>query len=227
MKQDYIPFVMFGSFLAFIVVIITLANRYAKKRTQGFVDAAQTVGFEYLGKNWTGPTISPQPKITLLHRTRGRYSNVMRGSTGGLQVSLFDYTYPQGKGSVTVTIASYSRDLPLPPFELHPEGVFDRLGDAIVHNDIDFESHPEFSRRFLLRSPDEANTRKLFNASLLTYFEQISEDKKWHIETSSTPLIFYRGWPAKAADVPAFLEETSALARAIFDSASNLKGSIT
>jgi len=40
---------------------------------------------------------------------------------------------------------------------LCPENSFDRIGDAIVHRDIDSDSNPEFSRRYLLNSPHEVN----------------------------------------------------------------------
>jgi hypothetical protein len=54
----------------------------------------------------------------------------MIGSSGGLNVSLFDYTFPMGKSSVTYTLAAFSQDLQLPAFELRPENIFDRIGDA-------------------------------------------------------------------------------------------------
>jgi hypothetical protein len=137
----------------------------------------------------------------------------MTASTGGFQIGLFDYSYIQGKSTVIQTVATFTQDQWLPPFELRAEGVLDRIEDAITHKDIDFDSHPEFSRRYLLRSPDEENTRRFFTPSLLTYMEQPPPEKKWHIEATGTTLIFYRGWPLKPSDVRAFLDDTSAIAR--------------
>ncbi len=216
-SHDVIPFIMFGGFFVLMAIIITASVRYAKKRTRELTEIAQQIGFRFVGKNWSGPSLSSPPKISLLQRTRGRFNNVMTGSSGGLQISLFDYTYPMGKSSVTQTLATFSQDQQLPPFALRPENFLDRIGDAIVHNDIDFDSNPEFSKRYLLKSPDEAGTRRLFTPSLLTYLEQFQTN--WCIEgTGPTLLVYHGGRPMSPSDLPAFLEETSRIARTVFAS---------
>ena len=217
MQNDPVPFLMFGLFIALVVALIVWGNRYARKRTAEFSQVAQQLGFQFLGNRWRGPMLPPQPNMCLIQRTRGKFSNVLIGSTGGLDVSLFDYTYPMGKSTMTYTLAAFSHDLQLSPFELRAENIFDRIGDAFAHNDIDFDSHPEFSRRYLLRSPDEAGTRQIFTPTLLTYFEQIPSDKKWHVEASGMTLILYRTTgPLRSADIQPFLDETSSIARTIF-----------
>jgi hypothetical protein len=206
--------------VAATVAIIALAIRQARQRTRDLAALAQRMGFTFLGKGWRGPVLSPHYKMSLLQRTRGSFSNAMIGKTGGFDVSVFDYTYGNGKNSVTLTLTSYTQEAELPPFELRPENIFDKIGDAIVHNDIDFDSHPEFSRRYHLRSPDETRIRMLFSPSMMTYLEQIPPEKKWHIEASGRSLIVYRHrWPAKAEEIPLLLEETSAIARTIFEGA--------
>lgn len=219
MHNDAIPFLMFGFFIALVIALIAWGIHYGRQRTAEFSQVAQQIGFQFLGDAWRGPMLPPQPKICLIQRTRGKFRNAMIGSTGGLNVSLFDYTYQVGKNTETYTLAVFSQDLLLPPFELRAENIFDRIGEAFVHNDIDFDSHPEFSRRYLLRSPDEAGARQIFTPSLLTYFEQIPSDRKWHIESSGTALILYRTTgPLRSADIQPFLDETSSIARAIFSS---------
>jgi len=219
MQNDAIPFLMFGFFIALVVALIVWGIHYARKRTAEFSQVAQQIGFQFLGDTWRGPSLPPRPNMCLIQRTRGKFSNAMIGSAGGLNVSLFDYTYHVGKNTATYTLAAFSHDLQLPPFELRAENVFDRIGDAFVHSDIDFDSHPEFSRRYLLRSPDEAGARQIFTPSLLTYFEQIPSDKKWHVEASGMALILYRTTgPLRSADIQPFLDETSSIARTIFSS---------
>ena len=214
-----IPLLMFVLFMAFVVSLIIWSARFARKRTAEFSQVAQQIGFRFLGDTWRSPMLPSQPSICLIQRAHGTYSNAMTGSTAGLKVSLFDYTFPVGKSSVTYTLAAFSQNLELPPFELRGENIFDRIGDAFVHNDIDFESHPEFSRRYLLRSPDEAGTRQIFTPSLLTYFEQIPSDKKWHVEAFGTALILYRtSGPLRSAEIQSFLDETSSIARTILSS---------
>ncbi len=215
--DQLIPYVFFGGMLVLLATIVSISIHYARKRTRDLTEVAQQIGFQFVGKAWTGPSLSPQHKTSLLQRTRGRFSNVMTGSSGGLQISLFDYTYSMGKSSVTQTLAAFSQDQQLPPFALRPENLFDRIGDAIVHNDIDFGSNPEFSKRYLLKSPDEAATRRLFTPGLLTYLEQFQTS--WCVEGSGSTLIVYRGGrPVRTSDLSAFLEETSRIARTFFAS---------
>jgi hypothetical protein len=216
-SHDVLPFIFFGGMLVLVASIVSISLHYARKRTRELTAVAQQIGFQFIGKYWTGPPLSPQPRISLLQRTRGRFSNVMTGASGGLQISLFDYTYPMGKSSVTQTVACFSQDRQLPPFALRPEHFLDRIGDAIVHNDIDFDSNPEFSKRYLLKSPDEAGTRRVFTPSLLTYLEQFQTN--WCVEATGPTLIVYHGGrPVSPSDVPAFFEETSRIARTFFSS---------
>jgi hypothetical protein len=211
------PLFFLGGFLALMAVIITASIRAAKKRTREMAAAAQQIGFRFVGNTWSGPALSSQHKTSLLQRAGGKCANAMTGASGGLQASLFDYTYRAGKSSVTQTLAAFSQDVPLPPFALRPENILDRIGDAILHNDIDFDSHPEFSKHYLLRSPDTANTRRLFTPGVLTYLEQLQAN--WHIEGTGPTLMVYRGGSrVNPSDVAAFLEETSRIARTFFAS---------
>jgi hypothetical protein len=215
-SQNVIPFIMFGGVFVLMAVIITASVLYTRKRTRELTEVAQRIGFQFTG-NGSGPSFPPQPKISMLQRTRGRFSNVMTGSSGTLQISLFDYSYPAGKTSVSQTVASFSQDQQLPSFALRPENFLDRIGDALVHNDIDFDSNPEFSRRYLLKSPDEAGARRLFNPSLLTSLEQFQTS--WCAEGTGPLLILYQsGRIVSPSDLPAFLEETSRIARTLFAS---------
>jgi hypothetical protein len=219
-QNDPFAFWYIGLAVTAVIGILALAVRQQRQRTRDLAALAQRMGFTFLGKDWNGPVLSPNYKTSLLQRMRGSCSNAMTGAMGGFQVSVFDYTYGSGKSSVTQTLTCFSQNAELPPFELRSENIFDKIGDAIMHNDIDFDSHPEFSRRYMLHSPDEARIRMLFTPGLLTYLEQIPPDKKWHVEASGMSLIIYRHrWPAKAEEIPALLNETSAIARAIVDSA--------
>jgi hypothetical protein len=217
-SHDVIPFVMFGAFFVVMAVVIVASVLYSKKRTRELTEVAQRIGFQFIGSG-SGPSFPSQPKISMLQRTRGRFNNVMTGSSGGLQISLFDYSYPAGKSSVTQTVVSFSQDKQLPSFALRPENFLDRIGDALVHNDIDFDSNPEFSKRYLLKSPDEAGVRRLFTPSLLTYLEQLQTN--WYVEGTGPLLIVYHGGrTVNPSDLPVFLEETSRIARTFFASES-------
>ncbi len=219
-NDSWLPFLFFGIVIALTISIVLWAARYARKRTEELAQIAKLLGFSFLGNTWRGPVLSPVHKTCVIQRTRGKVKNVMMGSFGGLPVALFDYTYQMGKSTVTLTLVSFTHERQVPPFELRSESVFDRIGDAFVHRDIDFDSNPEFSRRYFLRSPDEEGARSLFTTDLLSYFEQIPSDKKWHVESSAQTLIVYRYVQLiKAAEIPSLLDESSAIARTILSAA--------
>jgi hypothetical protein len=204
-------------FVAFVITMVVFVVLQAKRRTQALAAIAQQMGFLFEGTHWRGPMLSPRFKTTLVQRTRGHFSNALVGLVGSLHVSICDYTYGQGKSRVTVTLACFSQDAELPPFALRPEGFLDKIGDALVHNDIDFDSNPEFSRCYHLHTPNEARTRLLFNPSLLTYFEQIAPEK-WRVEASGPTLIIYKQTRQAAQDIPDFFNQTSAIATTVHNS---------
>jgi len=202
-----------------VLAIIAWGILSSRKRSQELSQLASQLGFTFMGNAWHGPTVDPRYKTCLLQHTRGRFDNVMVGIAGGLEAIVFDYSYSAGKSTITQTIACYRKKMQLPPFALKPEGLFDRIGDAFVHNDIDFPSHRVFSDRYALKSPDETGTRQLFTPSLLSYMEQIPTDKQWRIEANATNLFVYRpGKRISPADLSAFLQETSTIAQAILSS---------
>ena len=218
---------VFGFFVALLVVIIVWTILYAKKRSQDLAAAAQQIGFSFMGDTWHGPVLNPQFRTCLLQRTRGRPNNVMVGMAGSFEAIVFDYTYRAGKSSITQTMACFSHNVELPSFTLKPEGILDRIGDAIVHNDIDFDSHPTFSQRYALKSPDEASTRRVFTPAVLTQLEQISSEAKWSVETSGINLFVFRaGRTVSPSSLATFLQQTSTIATVIFNS-EGLKNSVT
>lgn len=109
-------FILFAGVFVLLAAMIAASVRYARKRARELTEIAQQIGFQFIGKNWSGPVLSSQHKTSLLQLHRGQYNNVMTRAFGGVQVSLFDYTYPAGKTSATQILATFSQDLPLPPF---------------------------------------------------------------------------------------------------------------
>jgi hypothetical protein len=56
-----------------------------------------------------------------------------------------------------------------PCFCLGPPNIFANLKDLLVPQEVRFESHPEFERKYLLTSTEEEKTRKLFSKDVLDY----------------------------------------------------------
>jgi len=139
--------------------------------------------------------------------------NLMYGNLDDISVTLFDYAYSAGRGpSYEQTVALFcSESINLPNFDLRPEGVFHKIGNAIGYQDIDFESHPRFSSSYLLRGEDENAIRRIFTDDVLTFF---SNSTGLSVEARGNKLIYYRhGERAKPDDLLSFFHE----ARSIFE----------
>lgn len=76
----------------------------------------------------------------------------------------------------------------IPAFSLEKEELFDKLMSRFVWQDINFESHPEFSKRYLLKGEDKDAIRAYFHAGLLDYLE---DHQGYHIESNKKGLLFY------------------------------------
>lgn len=199
-----------------------------RRRREALAALALEIGFQYLGKDWGNE--APQLGAPLFRKGRNReFRNIMAGSASGLPAYLCDYQYVTGGGRSSQThfqtVAGFTKSgAVMPEFELQPEGVLQKIGDAFVHKDIDFDTHPEFSRRMQLRSPEEQKTRELFSSGLLSYLEGLDPAKKWRIEGTGNTLLLYRGGKrVKPGEVKSFLAETSTIASQFFSFAGSKK----
>jgi len=189
-----ISFIIIGAIVAVAVASYFISNLRRKKRTAALESTAGELGLIF----------SPQGNDYLVNQlgwcelfSRGRNKkalNLMRGSNGGREISLFDYQYVTGYGksrrTVLTTVACLRADgPPLPAFTLRPEGAWDKISKLFRSVDIDFDTHPKFSRSFVLRGEDEFALRTIFTPPVLEYFEQHSGISA---ECSNDTLVFYR-----------------------------------
>ena len=85
---------------------------------------------------------------------------VLVGDVNGVQVSLADYNFsPPGtkkKTQETTLLTIQTNSINLPPFTLMPSGwLIDSLSSLVGYRDINFDSHTQFSKQYLLRAFDE------------------------------------------------------------------------
>lgn len=217
--------VIFAATVIFLVMaaLLIFVQIEARKRMAALQGLAQQMGFTFIGSKWDRKRKVHQLGTALFQRnSNATFKNAMVGSFAGLETSLFDcsYTIGTGKGSAVMqTMAAFSQRLWLPAFELRPEGFLDRIGEEFVRMDIDFDSHPAFSRRYFLRGSSEALIRKLFAPSLLTFLEQLPTNEKWHIEGNLTTLVIYQsGVEVPPEELRAFLDKTATIAQEFFRS---------
>ncbi|WP_436515597.1 SulP family inorganic anion transporter [Ekhidna sp. To15] len=76
-----------------------------------------------------------------------------------------------------------------PVFTMEKEGFFEKVADLAAGKDIDFDDHPMFSDKFLLKGPKEDEVRKFFKPALL---QLIESNPIYHLESNGSKLIIYR-----------------------------------
>jgi hypothetical protein len=192
-----------------------------KKRRAALEQTALMLGFTYLDK-------VPEAAAAALgnfhlfrrgHSKSGR--NMMEGKSGDAPVTLLDYQYTTGGGKDShthrQTVAIFRGGATgVPEFELTPEHWWDRVAQVFGYKDIDFEASEEFSKRYLLRGPDEGAIRAAFGAEALGFFAQ---NLGWSVESLGGSLAVYRaGERCKPEEIQPFLAEASTVRRALVKS---------
>ncbi|MBT8218920.1 MAG: hypothetical protein KJP00_03810 [Bacteroidia bacterium] len=125
-----------------------------------------------------------------------KIKNILRKKDDWLQsdIAIFDYQYTvsTGKSSVTYKQTVFfinSKDLALPQFLLKPEHFFHRIGKFLnLTQDIEFETYPEFSKKYLVQGEVPSMVKDMVPEELATFF---SVEKKWSLEGIHYYLIFY------------------------------------
>jgi hypothetical protein len=184
--------------------------RAEKKRTEAMREAAEELGFDF----------APADRDNLLERlssfqlfSRGhgkRIYNILRGESNDLRVTIFDYRFTVGGGKHSQTsnqsvICFQMSGAGLPSFLLRPETFLDRIGGLFGFQDIDFDEHPVFSKKYLLRGRNVPAIRELFTEEVLTYYEDVAGVST---EANGNRLLYYRhGKRIKPVEIREFLEE--------------------
>ncbi len=116
----------------------------------------------------------------------------------GTNVAVFDYQQEVAVGKTTYTTREtvvwlQRSGARLPEFAIRPGGAGWLSRDLFEvftgPTDINFESHPQFSNHYLLRGDNEEAIRRLFNTSVLDFFEQ---QEGLIVECCSNKLLIYR-----------------------------------
>lgn len=106
---------------------------------------------------------------------------------------VMDLTFDEGAIVAEVYHATVLRvHLPwrLPEFTLEKEALLDRMLELAGFQDIDFDHFTQFSRRFVLKGPEENAIRELLTPKRLRFFE--AEDVVYHIESCGDELLVFK-----------------------------------
>src|SRR5271157_3380385 len=148
-----------------------------KKRAKALQALAPALSFTFTAKGDAGQ-IGELSEFHLFSQGYGRrISNVLQGKFNLVPVTVMDYKYTTGGGKsshtwVQTVLVFDSDKLQLPRFLLRPENLFDKIGSAFGYKDINFDTAPVFSKKYLLRGENEAAVRSTFNAGILQHYEQ-------------------------------------------------------
>ncbi len=189
-----IPILIFGG-IALLVGLGMAANVvYEKKRREAMQRVADELGLTFYQDGDPG-LVGELSDMPLFSKGRSkRISNMIYGETEDVVMGVFDYRYTIGSGKNSHThrqsVAFFrSPDLHLPVFDMRPQSIFHGIGKVFGYQDIDFDSHPAFSKAFLLRGPNETAIRAAFRPEILMLFEK---KQGVCVEGRQNDLVFYR-----------------------------------
>lgn len=196
------------------VLVIIGALHLERERTRSLEAAAKALGWSFAAKQPLD-VIPGLERFGLFGQGYSRsIRNFMAGQKDDVRAAVFDYQFTVGSGKTQSTIQQTvvylrSEALALPAFSVRPEHVFHRIGSVFGYQDIDFPDRPEFSRRCLLRGPDEAAVRAAFPAEVTAFFEG---EAKWCADGEGEELFLWRsGKRVAPAEVPGLLASATEL----------------
>lgn len=200
-------------FAALIAIGFFVYLRYERRRREEIERLAPELGLSYEKEGRPFPDEETAGLHLFGEGHSKAWSNLLRGSLDGMQALVFDYRYTIGGGKNSSThrqtAAAFPLSRPLPAFEMRPETFLHKIGQAFGYRDMDFDSHPGFSKQYLLRGADENALRSAFHSGILGFFES---SPGWSVESNGRWLIVYKG---NARAEPAKLREFAQEARRI------------
>ena len=185
---------IWGVLPAVILVIFLVRRANARKRTELLSAVAAELNLEFHSDGDQALQLQ-LAEFPLMNKGRkGQLTNVCAGGTDEVRLWIFDYRFFTGHGKHRrvhrqTVVAMESAALNLPEFRMRPERMFDRVGQMLGLQDIDFEDHLEFSQQFVLQSEMAEMTRDFFDSRLLDFF---ASRPGWSCETRSGSFIVYR-----------------------------------
>lgn len=199
--------------VAFIAVVIW---RKERQRTEALRRVAESTGLAFQPKA-DFDAVRSLGDVQLFARGHSkRVTNLMTGRLDDRQVAVFDYHYTTGSGKNQRTSAQTVVLLPaskpsLPDLQMAPENPLYKVMEAFGFQDIDIESSPEFSRRYIVRGADPVAIRAALYPGATSYF---AGHEGWTVEAQSGTVSIYReGRRPKPEDMQAFIAEACTAAR--------------
>ena len=199
-----------------VVMLFVFVQRQRKQRTAAMRELARQMGFEFQETSEGVPGPIPADLHLFRQGSSSASRDILHGDIGRYEVWSFDFTYRTQSGNnqkhaVTQSVAALRRNgRELPAFELRPENVLHRIGQAFGYQDIDIPEDEGFSKRYLLRGEDETAVRTLFPSYVREHLKRSEEG--WCLEGEGAWVIAYRHRKKRRPEeVRTFLEEARTL----------------
>lgn len=202
--------VIIAAFVVILYFALVMQRRRERQRTETVSTIATSMNFSFSAEA-DESLLKTLEHFHLFSQGRSRQiRNVMQRGDDEAEIAIFDYRYTTGSGKNSHTwrqtvMLFQAADVQLPSFALRPERFFHKIGGVFGYQDIDFDSYPTFSSRYLLRGEDEMRVRSVFGPDVLRHFEQLEGVST---EAGSNQLIYYRASKRVAPEkVGEFLQE--------------------
>ena len=198
--------------VAAVILFAVLDRQRKAKRRKELAAWAQAKGLSFRPSADSGIDDRFQQFKCLRQGDGGRYGyNIMEGIVGRRAVCAFDYHYEththNSKGGRSTHHHHFSAvvvgaGLPLKPLFIRTETFVDKMAEFVGFDDIDFES-TEFSRQFLVKSPDR---RWAYDVLHQATMEFLLNSPRFTLEFQGSRVIAYRGKTLSTADFEAALQ---------------------
>lgn len=221
--RDHIPLLVtliFGVVATFIVVIaVKGGNKRDVQRQAALTEVAAQMGLSFTTAD-SGLLLQYGGYAFIQHADVPRAMNIMWG-TRDVPVVLFDYDVTTGSRNnrtlVRMTVAAFDASAtPLPVFEAEGgrQDRYTRLVDKVLgEKGIDFSDDPDFARAFVVTGADANAVQRVFSADARRLLLRHSE---WMCRSTGRWLLMcWIGKRPTPAEFPAFVEEASAVMRAM------------
>lgn len=174
MNSDSLTVIIPAVLLVLIMIVRRLSRRHRSKQIEGI---AVKLGYEF-------QKFKKDDLWVDLHsgNHRRRIGNLVIAEQARIPFVVYDFSYNNRKwGHTYKTRAQFRSDaFTLPKFTLRPTDWKDKVNSAMGLKDINFDSHPEFSKLYQLKGENESAIRALLKPELLTF---LAQKKGWTLES--------------------------------------------
>ena len=174
--MEFISEPFFPYLIAALIGLAIYSHFSEKKRSQELKLLATEMNFDF--SNLIRPnTKNKLDCFNLFNQGHSKcFKNEIWGLGHGNNISIFEYSYTLGHGKYRkiynqTALLIQCNDFYFPEFELKPESLFDKVKEMFGAQDIDFESYPKFSKKYLLRGKNEDEIRTIFPLKVIRFFE--------------------------------------------------------